>query len=603
MKRGHRHVLARSIYLAFVWMQICTSLFAQREYVHQFDQMDVNYQNFGFAKMAPLPDGGWVVAECDSATRVVRLLHFDSCGDISWARSLTYPSSFRPYRVSDVIVDSAGQILLGTMHFGGNQSVFHLLRMNRDGGLVWARAWGATNLGAGVFKMGLLPGNRIFFAGWCNPIGVVSDMIGVLDANGEFLSLRRYYTSVIGYLTVALPLKNGHLLMRRGDRLYEVDSENGQVVWQTWQIAPLYNSVIPVELEDGFLLLGQYANSNYLYSALPVFTDSQGKVQSTGDMFRANGGAFSNVENLQIRRVESLADGQFVTVTTDSLGKGYLSVVIFNETGNLVKQIYVNPDPDQYRLLNHDFCLLPDGRLAIAANLNGKLTMILVDLDTPKLCGSKTVFQPVPYSANESVNGLNIQPEDYVLQEVAIEVTMDDLDPGLQVICDDPLLLPDRDTLLEGCLVDTLLADASFPGATRWIWESGETSSTIPLLIGQEARAQVWLGCQSFMQTFRTREKTDCPCPVSWPNLFTPNGDGVNDVFRPVATCAFESIQIHIYSRWGKLIYTSSDPQSGWDGRLNGELLPSDTYAYLVTFRTVGMEAATEHRGEITLVR
>ncbi len=580
-----------------------SALFAQREYVQVFDQIDVNYQHFGYAKMASSPDRGWAVAECDSATRVVRVMYFDSCGDLSWAKALTYPLSFRPYRVSDVVIDSAGQILVGTMHFGGNQSAFHLVRLDAEGGMVWARTWGATDFGPGVFKMGLLPGNRIFIVGWCNPIGVVSDMIGILNADGDLLSLRRYYTSVIGYLTVAIPLTNGHILMRRGDRLYEVDPDNGQVVWQTWQIAPLYNSVIPVELDSGFLLLGQFANSNYLYSAVPVFVDDQGQFLSRGEMFRANGGGFTNVENLQIRRVEPLPNGHFVTVTTDSLIKGYLSVVIFDDQGSLVKQIYINPDPGQTRLLNHDFCLLPNSRLAIAANLNGKLAMVTVDLDEPMLCGAETVLQPIPYSTSGYSTELPMQPADYVLQEVVIDVTVNDFDPGLKAICDDVFMLPDLDTLLIGCPADTLWAEAQFPGATAWAWESGETSSSVPLLVGQEGRVQVWVGCQTFHSSFHTELKEDCPCPVDFPNVFTPNGDGVNDVFGPVADCRIEAYQLQVYSRWGDLVYSSADPQEGWDGQLRGEALPSDSFGYRVEYRTTGMLESRTIRGEITLVR
>ncbi len=602
--RGLMHKdIFRTILSGLIVCLMALTASAQREYLHVFDQVNVNYQYFGYAKMAPSPDGGWTVAECDSATRVVRVIHFDACGDLAWAKTLDYPLSFRPYRVSDVIVDSVGQILLGTMHFGGNQSVFHLVRLDAEGEIIWTRAWGATDLAHGVFKMGWLPGNRIFIVGWCNPIGVVSDMIGILNDDGDLLSLRRYYTSVIGYLTVAIPLKNGHILMRRGDRLYEVDPDNGQVVWKTWQIAPLYNSVVPVELDSGFLLLGQFANSNQLYSAVPVFFDHQGQFLSRGEMFRANGGALSNVENLQIRRVEPLPNGHFVTVTTDSLSKGYLSVVVIDELGSLVKQVYINPDPGQTRLLNHDFSLLPNGRLAIAANLNGKLAMVYLDLDEPMVCGSKTVLQPVPYSTSGYSTELPMQPEEYVLQEVVIEVDVNDFDPGLQAICDDPFMLPDRDTLLEGCLGDTLWADASFPQATAWAWESGATSSSVPLLVGKEGRVRVSVGCQYFNATFLTREKEDCPCPVDFPNVFTPNGDGTNDVFGPVATCSILDYRLRVYSRWGKLVFSSSDPQEGWDGQYQGQDLPSDMYGYQVEYRTTEEGEPQFLRGEITLVR
>ena len=51
------------------------------------------------------------------------------------------------------------------------------------------------------------------------------------------------------------------------------------------------------------------------------------------------------------------------------------------------------------------------------------------------------------------------------------------------------------------------------------------------------------------------------------PNAFTPNGDGLNDTFRPVATGdLIRQFSMVIYYRWGQMIFETSDYSAGWAG-------------------------------------
>lgn len=85
------------------------------------------------------------------------------------------------------------------------------------------------------------------------------------------------------------------------------------------------------------------------------------------------------------------------------------------------------------------------------------------------------------------------------------------------------------------------------------------------------------------------------------PNAFTPNGDGVNDVFG-VLDRNFASFEIWIYNRWGQLVFESKDAKFSWDGRLNGEFLQSGNYPYII--RGLGKNAKPYHyEGEIRLIR
>lgn len=74
------------------------------------------------------------------------------------------------------------------------------------------------------------------------------------------------------------------------------------------------------------------------------------------------------------------------------------------------------------------------------------------------------------------------------------------------------------------------------------------------------------------------------------PNTFTPNGDGVNDVFH-VYGKEISELELYIFDRWGELLFTSNDMEIGWDGTVNGNMAKTDTYVWKATYvETSGKE-------------
>ena len=71
---------------------------------------------------------------------------------------------------------------------------------------------------------------------------------------------------------------------------------------------------------------------------------------------------------------------------------------------------------------------------------------------------------------------------------------------------------------------------------------------------------------------------------VDVPNVFTPNGDGKNDVFMARAL-SVEDFHGVVLNRWGRKIYEWSDPGGGWDGKINGKYANPGTYYYIITAR------------------
>nr|WP_299171736.1 T9SS type B sorting domain-containing protein [uncultured Allomuricauda sp.] len=88
--------------------------------------------------------------------------------------------------------------------------------------------------------------------------------------------------------------------------------------------------------------------------------------------------------------------------------------------------------------------------------------------------------------------------------------------------------------------------------------------------------------------TAYVRDKTFCGAAqfpfvhLVLPRFFTPNGDGVNDSFRPEGIQAFEDFQISIFDRTSRLIAQSTDKDYSWDGTFKNRPLPSSDYWYAV---------------------
>ncbi|MDE7149225.1 MAG: gliding motility-associated C-terminal domain-containing protein [Bacteroidales bacterium] len=67
------------------------------------------------------------------------------------------------------------------------------------------------------------------------------------------------------------------------------------------------------------------------------------------------------------------------------------------------------------------------------------------------------------------------------------------------------------------------------------------------------------------------------------PNAFSPNGDGINDIFM-------KGTDLVIFDRFGQELFRSSEEQEGWDGTFKGSPVRPGDYLYVVTIRKNGRE-------------
>lgn len=103
----------------------------------------------------------------------------------------------------------------------------------------------------------------------------------------------------------------------------------------------------------------------------------------------------------------------------------------------------------------------------------------------------------------------------------------------------------------------------------------------------------------SYIETHVSGAKSD----VMLPTAFSPNGDGVNDVYHVILDNGVELVSFSIFNRWGELVFQTADPSEGWDGWFRSGIQPVGTYMYFISYRIPEDAILHSKRGTFTLIR
>ncbi len=167
-----------------------------------------------------------------------------------------------------------------------------------------------------------------------------------------------------------------------------------------------------------------------------------------------------------------------------------------------------------------------------------------------------------------------------------------------------PVLSLSGGTFCEG---DTaiLFANAQNAETAFWLGTNGSDETRITEAGAYTALAQN--RCGQITKTVDVSFK-DCSCFVYIPNAFTPNGDGFNDVFKPVFDCNLSLYEFTIFDRWGREVFRSDEPSTPWNGggASEGEFfLQNGIYNYILSYSNgeLDIDDVKVIRGNVTLVR
>lgn len=108
-------------------------------------------------------------------------------------------------------------------------------------------------------------------------------------------------------------------------------------------------------------------------------------------------------------------------------------------------------------------------------------------------------------------------------------------------------------------------------------------------------RVEAWTNTHKCFVTDQVNAVVNVPLP----NVFTPDGDGVNDIFLGGDKFADREFHLEVFNRWGNRLYSGSN---GWDGTYNGAEVPPGTYYYALQLKSPDGTTKT-FKGTVTLVR
>jgi gliding motility-associated-like protein len=273
--------------------------------------------------------------------------------------------------------------------------------------------------------------------------------------------------------------------------------------------------------------------------------------------------------------------------------------------------ITVNPNPDVAFTVSDSIgcgplCVNFTDMSSISSGSNASVLWDFGDGDTGAL--------PNHCFVNDPASGGSVTAP--LLRDVSLTVTSDNgcvttLDKtGYITIYPDPVAgfnaQPQTASIVEPVIS---LNDVSNGGAT-WNWYFGDTDTASGQFIQPHTYADT--GKFDIMQvvsnSFLCRDTAYQTIVIEpefllyVPSAFTPNGDGLNDVFECKGVFAKE-FEIKIFDRWGNMVFASDDITKGWNGGINGsETVQQDVYVYSVKITDINSKKH-DYKGIVTLVR
>jgi gliding motility-associated-like protein len=148
----------------------------------------------------------------------------------------------------------------------------------------------------------------------------------------------------------------------------------------------------------------------------------------------------------------------------------------------------------------------------------------------------------------------------------------------------------------------SLLLDATAVGGSAYLWQDGSTNATFTATDPGTYWVQASIGCCVARDTVIVSDFTD-HADAFVPNVFTPNGDGLNERFGPVLSNPEGFQEMLIFNHWGNEIYATTSKLKPWDGRICDLAAPAGTYFYVVRWKDLCTGKDEEEQGHVTLLR
>jgi gliding motility-associated-like protein len=154
-----------------------------------------------------------------------------------------------------------------------------------------------------------------------------------------------------------------------------------------------------------------------------------------------------------------------------------------------------------------------------------------------------------------------------------------------------------KDTFI--CNGHEILLTANLAGNYNYTWQNGSSNPKYTVTQPGTYKLTVSNVCGSATDEIFIDKGT---CLLLMPNAFTPNNDGLNDVFRVKYPAFIKTFRMIIYNRWGEKIFETNDPLKGWNGIYKGFYQPTGNYIWTISYTDIDGRSETLN-GNVILIR
>ncbi|MFT5383006.1 MAG: gliding motility-associated-like protein [Saprospiraceae bacterium] len=290
--------------------------------------------------------------------------------------------------------------------------------------------------------------------------------------------------------------------------------------------------------------------------------------------------------------------GETIAYNGSELGEGFEDIIILNDQNGCDSTVTISvtayPDFD-YEVIIDPACWNDNNGTIVIENLVGGTGPFQFSID-----GSN--YQDSISFGNLSEGTFMVSVIDDNDCEVAIETVVNEI-PPLEIIANDPEVPCDFSPVrleLEN------IADNA--GSISYVWENGSVQSFITVDTPGVFAVEISNACEILQAQYTVSLAADARVNYFYvPNLFSPNDDGINDVWQIMPPDDMEvlSFELHVFDRWGNHMKTFATVYDFWDGSFKGKALDPGVYVwwYQATVLSCGRALEVSDKGGVTVVR
>lgn len=263
-----------------------------------------------------------------------------------------------------------------------------------------------------------------------------------------------------------------------------------------------------------------------------------------------------------------------------TVGSKKIKLVVSNSVNSdsIEKTIYVNPKPKANAGLDTTICRGQQIRLQGSG-------------------GSFYDWYPTDFKNSPSLPNPRVTPDSTILYYLTVLDSngCKDKDSVLVSIVQPPTTVIIDSTICDDKAVTINAQNSDF----SYLWSTGVTNQVTTLNVGKHF---VVLSNSCFTDTsFYNIAGKDCNPLYYIPTAFSPNGDGLNDVFT-VYSDNIDRVKMTIYNRWGEIIFKGEGVNPSWNGGYKNSICPSNQYLYIIELQDKTGKKYNE-KGTVTLLR